>query len=186
MPTHHPRRAISRGAGLITLTFCLGLGLGCTQEGDTIVVDGLDCGLIRNDLIGDWTVSFVAGGATLVNCDDPFYDNNLVNVTAGPVSYGNVSIFASASSTSFLALFDDPVTVQDDLIASVEADSCLALVQLWEDDDGAWMQCIGTFDRSNGTIRAVCDSAELDTDDNGAPDVACDLNMSLFADILVL
>jgi len=185
MPMHLPRRAACRAARLATLTVCLGLGLGCTEEGDTIVVDGLDCGLIRNDLIGDWNVSFVPGGATLVNCDDPAFDGNLVAVTAGPVSYANVNIFASASSTSFLILFDDPGTPQDDLIGSVEADSCLALVQLWEDDDDAWMQCIGTFDRSNGTLGTVCDSADLDTNQDGSPDVACDLNISLFADILV-
>jgi hypothetical protein len=185
MPMHLPRRAACRAVRLAALTVCLGFGLGCTEEGDTIVVDGLDCGLIRNDLLGDWNVSFVPGGATLLNCDDALFDGTLVSLTAGPVSYANVSVFASASSTSFLILFDDPGTPQDDLIGSVEADSCLALVQLWEDDDGAWMQCIGTFDRSNRTLGVVCDSADLDSDGNGSPDVACDLNLSLFADILV-
>ena len=186
MPTHDPPRAIVRALSLLTLTLCLGLALGCTEEGDTIVVDGLDCGLIRNDLIGDWVVSFAAGGATLVNCDDaPSSDGRLVNVAAGSVTYGNVSIFASASSTSFLALFDGPSNPQAELIGSVEADSCLALVQIWEDDDEDWMQCNGTFDRSNGTLSAVCDSVDLDTDLNGTADASCDLNASLFVDILV-
>lgn len=186
MPKHMPRPAASRAVRLAALTLLLGLAPGCTEEGDTIVVDGLDCGLIRNDLLGDWTVSFVPGGATLVNCDDGV-PGRQVDVDAGAVSYADVTVFASASSTSFLLLFDNPVTdPQDDLIGSVEADSCLALVQLWEEDDGAWMQCIGTFDRSNRTLGAVCDSVDLDIDDDGNPDVACDLNISLFADILVL
>jgi hypothetical protein len=187
MPTFKPRHAAVRAVSLVALTLCLGFGLGCTEEGDTIVVDGLDCGLIRNDLIGDWVVSFVAGGATLVNCDDsPPSDGRVVDVDAGSVNYGNVTVYASASSSSFLALFNDPSdSSRNELIASVEADSCLALVQVWESDDEVWMQCLGTFDRANGTIRGVCDSVDLDTDLDGAADAACDLNASLFVDILV-
>lgn len=185
MPTHHPRHATVRAFSLVALTFCLGLGLGCTEEGDTIVVDGLDCGLIRNDLIGDWVVSFVAGGATLVNCDDvPSSDGALVDVAAGTTSYAGVTVFASDKSSSFLILFDDPNTPQNEMIGSVEADSCLALVQIWESDDGVWMQCLGTFDRANGTIRGVCDSVDL-PNSNGDPAFRCDLNSSLFVDILV-
>jgi hypothetical protein len=190
MPMHRPRRATIRALSLVALTFCFGLGLGCTEEGDTIVVDGLDCGLIRNDLIGDWVVSFVAGGTTLVNCDDtPSSNGRPVDVAPGSVTYGDVTIYASAESTSFLALFDDPSNPQPELIGSVEADSCLALVQIWESDDEVWMQCIGTFDRTNGTIRGVCDSVDLDRypdpNPDGKPDAACDLNASLFVDILV-
>jgi hypothetical protein len=186
MPTHHLRRTTVRTTVLLALTVGLGLGLGCEDEGDTIIVDGLDCGLIRNDLIGDWVVSFVAGVTTLLNCDDvPPSDGIAVGVTAGSVTYSNVSVVASVSSTSFVVFSDGPNGLPDELIGSVEADSCLALVQIWENDDDAWMQCIGTFDRSNGTIRATCDSADLETTGDRAPDVACDLANSLFVDILV-
>lgn len=59
MPNQRTRRIMLRAVTLAVLAACLGFGLGCTQEGDTIVVDGLDCGLIRNDLIGDWVVSYL-------------------------------------------------------------------------------------------------------------------------------
>lgn len=183
MPNLRTRQIKLRAATLAVLTALLGFGLGCTtNEGDTIVVDGLDCGLIRNDLIGNWVVSFLDGVRTVVNCDDPSYDNIAVDVTAGSITYANVSVFASPSSTSFLVSSYGPNNLPDELIASVEADSCLALVQIWENDDAAWMQCIGTLDRANGTIGAVCDSADLDT--SGGV-VACDLNSSLYVDILI-
>jgi hypothetical protein len=166
----------------------LGLTLAC--EGDeeyytTVVVNGLDCGLIRNDLLGTWTVTFAPGSTELVFCDDPAFDNVVVDVLGGDVAFSNVNAIASPSSTTFIALGAGPnLSSSYELIASVEADSCLALVQIWEEDDQAWMQCIGTLDLTSARIDTICDSADIDSDGDELADVACDLNISFAATVL--
>ena len=177
------RSQVARAPGPVpALLFLLALGLtlGCNNNGDTIIINqGLDCGLIRNDLLGDWLVSFTPGSTTLVNCDDGgASDGTPVGVPPGTRTFTNVTVFASASSTSFVVLADGPDR-SDELKGNVEADSCLALLQIWEEDDLAWMQCIGEFDVASRTISAVCDSADLDLDMTRGPDVTCDLNTSL-------
>jgi hypothetical protein len=186
MPRSPSPTAGFRRPALIVLALCLCLLPGCDEEGDTIIVDGLDCGLIRNDLLGDWVVTFLDGARTVVNCDDdPPSDGAPIVVDSGSVTYDSVSVVASASSTSFVVFSDGPNDLADELIGTVEADSCLALVQIWENDEDAWVQCIGTFDPVNRILGAVCDSVDLETTGDRAPDVACDLNDSLFVDILV-
>jgi hypothetical protein len=172
----------------LALFLTLGLTLACEgDEGDTnVFISGLDCGLIRNDLLGTWTVTFAADGTELVNCDDPAFDNTVVDVVGGDVVFNNVNAIASPSSTTFIALGVGPNLTGPssyELIATVEADSCLALVQVWEEDDQAWMQCIGTLDLTSARIDTLCDSADIDSDADELADVACDLNISFAATV---
>jgi hypothetical protein len=152
---------------------------GCTNEGDTVNVNGLDCGLIRDQLVGDWSVSLAQAVRTLQNCDDASANGSQVNVLAGTTNFTNVQVHASPSSTSFVVTGEGPVGLPNELMANVEADSCLALVQVWEDDEGGWLQCIGTADLVNRFLNVVCDSFDLDTDLDGFPDNACGLNGSI-------
>lgn len=176
-----------RLALLAMILFVGGLGLGCDEEGDTIIIDGLDCGLIRNDLIFDWVVTFDTppGTSGLSNCDGATPGGvTSVTVSGTPVTYFNVRVNASPSSSSFVVFADGPDR-SDELRVSIEADSCLALVQVWQEAESGWVQCFGTLDRSNGTIPTFCDSMEFDPDLDGDPDVACDLVDTLFADVLI-
>jgi hypothetical protein len=159
------------------------LGSCTTQQGDTILVNGLDCGLVRADLAGNWSVTFVADAATTVNCDVPAHNNLLVSESPGTVVYANAFAYPGASGASFSANAAGPNNLSNELMASVDADSCLALVQVWNQGAGGWVQCVGTLDRQNRLIASVCDAIDLDTDSNGAGDVACDLSHSLVASI---
>ena len=167
---------------LLPLVIGLGLSLACEDiEGDTIIVNGLDCGLIRDDLIGSWQVTYVVSGSvSLEDCTglDPGLSGN---ITTGPGTaiYADVDVLGSDSSTSFKVLWLDLVTglntTVGDLTGSIQADSCLAIIRTWEDDDDAYIQCIGTFDPVTGTILGVCDSAEVDTNGDELPDTSCSL-----------
>ena len=177
--TRHGRRA----AWLLVLPFLLPV-TGCEDNGDTINVNGLDCGLIREDLFGDWTLTFTAESPKLVNCDDLTFNGRTVDVDGLPTVYTNPIAFVSPSGASFDVLGDgDDPQQSRELIASVEADSCLALVQKWESDDDGWIQCFGTLDlRANG-IAAFCNSMDLDTDLDGEPEVACDLDRTVLLQV---
>lgn len=155
----------------------------CEDEGDTINVNGLDCGLIRDQLVGVWTVSYAPAARTLVNCDDAAFDGSAVSVLAGTSSYTTNRVFGSPSSTSFVANATGPFLLDNELMANVEADSCLGLVQVWEDDEGGWVQCIGTADLGIRIINVICDSFDLDTDLDGFADTACGLNGSITATV---
>jgi hypothetical protein len=172
---------------MLVLTALLGgLSLsGCSNNngGDTIVVNGLDCGLIRQDVAGDWTVTYTAGGATLVGCDNPNYNNKVIDVTGVTTVYSNPVAYASPSGAAFNVVGQGPNNRPNELLASVEADSCLALVQTWEEDDSGWVQCIGTMDLASNLIAGVCDSFDLDSNADGVADVACGLDHSLLATI---
>jgi len=175
-----------RAAWVLSLPLLL-IGTGCEESGDTVVVQGLDCGLVREDLFGDWALTFVPTGAFLTNCDDPSFDGTLVDVDNVTTIYPQDSIlaFVSPSGASFDVVGAGP-DLTNELIASVEADSCLAVVQKWENDDGGWMQCFGTLDLSAHAIPTLCDSMDLDTTDppDGFPDVACDLDHSITLQVL--
>ena len=176
------RRRARRLGPILVAAALLGLA-GCDDEGDTINVNGLDCGLIRDQLKGNWTVQYAAAARTLVNCDDATDDGTPVDVVAGTANYTTSSVTASGSSTSFVVFAEGPFALGNELMANVEADSCLGLVQIWEDDDSGWVQCIGTADLVSRTLSVVCDSFDLDTDLDGFPDNACGLNGSLTAAI---
>ena len=153
------------------------------SSGDTINVNGLDCGLIRADMVGTWTVTFSAGARTLQNCATSSFDGTNFDVTGGTVNFTVPDAIASRSGAAFTAQGKGPNNLTNELMVSIEADSCLALVQTWENDDHGWAQCLGTADRVNRLINTVCDSVDLDTDADGLADTACDLNGSLTATV---
>jgi hypothetical protein len=97
------------------------------------------------------------------------------------VNYAVPDAIASPTGAAFTAQGKGPNNLTNELMVSIEADSCLALVQTWEQDDKGWAQCLGTADRVNRLINAVCDSVDLDTDADGLADTACDLNGGLSA-----
>jgi len=174
-----------RGLMLLAATLVTLALPACDNTGDitNVVVNGLDCGLIRLDVAGDWVVTYTPGAAVTVNCDDPSWNNTPVNVSGFSTPYPDVVSFASPSGASFNVVGAGPDRVNE-LLASVEADSCLALVQTWEEDNQGWVQCFGTMDLATNLIGGVCDSFDLDTDADGAADVACDLDHSLLASIV--
>jgi hypothetical protein len=163
----------------------LGLALcgSCTtHESNTIVVNGLDCGLVRTDMAGNWAVAYLADTATLQNCDDPTANGTIVTVGGSTINYVNAIAYASPSGASFNAVASGP-NRSNELLASIEADSCLALVQTWEQNDKGWVQCLGTLDRTTHLIAGICDAIDLDLNMDGAPEVACDLSHSFQATI---
>jgi hypothetical protein len=181
--THRSCGRAPRGLPFIAaIAMAAALVSSCTHEGDTIVVNGLDCGLVRTDMAGDWVVTYLADSATLQNCDDPTYNGTPVDVTGATVTYNNAIAYASPSGASFNAVAAGP-NRSNELLASIEADSCLALVQTWQQDDKGWVQCLGTLDRTSRLIAGICDSIDLDINGDGAPEVACDLSHSFQATI---
>ena len=174
-----PRRwailALALGAGLLA---------DCSNAEDVTINNfGLDCGLIANDLRGAWTVSLASVARTTTNCDvDPANnDGTMISTSSTPTTYPNVFVFASDESTSFQVTGG----ASNELIVSVEADSCLALAQIWEEPENAYLVCVGTFDIPTQTITGRCDSAELDTTlvSDMVTDESCDLNASIAVDL---
>jgi hypothetical protein len=153
------------------------------SNGDTINVNGLDCGLIRADMVGPWTVTFSPGVTMLKNCATGSFNGTNFDVTNGTVNYTVGDAIASGTGAAFIANGTGPNNLANELMVSIEADSCLALVQTWENDDKGWVQCLGTADRVNRLINTVCDSVDLDTNADGQPDTACDLNGSFTATV---
>ncbi|MFQ5876296.1 MAG: hypothetical protein ACE5JH_01190 [Acidobacteriota bacterium] len=177
---------------LLLLAACAACLVGCDDEGDTIIMSGLDCGLVRADLNGVWRVQFAFSSRTLVNCGDPLNDNRALNLAGIPVDYDQISVFGSDESASFQVLGDrslgDDPSVGVELIAGVEADSCLALFQAWETDDRVYVVCIGTVELSGSApfISTFCDSAEIDDDADGTPEDTCDISSSIPVEVGIL
>jgi len=174
-----------RVTGAAVAVLLAGFLSGCDRtNGDTIVVNGLDCGLVRADLTGTWTVTFSAAGATLTNCQNATFNGTAVGVGSGSTQYSvGQDVIASPSGSAFTALGVGPNALANELMASVEADSCLALVQVWDQTDKGWVQCLGTLDRTTRLISTVCDAMDLDTNADGQPDNACDLSVSFRASV---
>jgi len=161
----------------------------CDDNNTTVVNQGLDCGLIRDDLIGTWTVSLGSLTPSLQNCTglDLSFENTLVGTNDFPATYGSMDVFGSDGSTSFKLQADrsgpgDDPTQAIEFSGSVQADSCLAIVRVWSQTDALYFQCIGTLTRSNGTLSGACDSAEIDSDANGQLDTSCSLSNILSFD----
>ncbi len=175
---------------ILALTVLSGLITACGDDTTNIVQNvGLDCQLVRGNLTGTWVVDFALASTTYTNCGNASFNGDTVDVPGAPITFDNVDAFWSASSTSVIAIGADPTsgadpTIDNELFAFVEADSCLALVQVWQQDDQAWIQCVGTLDLTNRTIGlAVCDSADVDSDADGSPNFSCDLSASFTAAI---
>ena len=177
----------------ITLLALLGgaaLLAGCNDSGNTttIINQGLDCGLIRDDLIGDWTIDVTEASRTLQNCtgEAPGTGGTIL-IDDFPRAYGGpggIDVFGSSGSTSFQISGDrndggDDATVDIEVNGTIQADSCLALVRVWDPDELLFLQCIGTFTISNGTLSGGCDSVEFDSDGIGGLDTSCSLDSSL-------
>ncbi len=160
---------------------------GCDESSDTTIINqGLDCGLIRDDLVGDWTIDMTAGSLSLQNCTGlaPGLSGAGVTLDNLPGDYAGMDVFGSDGSTSFKISGDrsdfggDP-TVFEEVTGTVQADSCLALLRVWDQDEALYVQCIGTFSIGNGTLSGACDSVEIDFDGDGQLDTSCSLNSNL-------
>ena len=161
---------------------------GCNDSGNTttIINQGLDCGLIRDDLVGDWTIDITAASRTLQNCTGlaPGISNTIVTLDNLPGDFAGMDVFGSDGSTSFKISadrtdIDDDPSVSPEVTGTVQADSCLALARVWDADEALFIQCIGTFTISNGTLSGGCDSVEIDSDVDGQLDTSCSLDSSL-------
>ncbi len=177
---------------LLTLLFGATLLAGCNDSGNTTIINqGLDCGLIRDDLVGDWTIDMTSGSRNLQNCTGlaPGISGTVL-INGFPGTYGGldgVDIFGSDGSTSFKILGDrtgsgDDPAVDEELTGTVQADSCLTLLRVWDQDEALYVQCIGTFTISNGTLSGSCDSVEIDSDADGQLDTSCSLDSNLSFD----
>jgi len=164
----------------------------CNDSGRTTNVfnNGVDCGLVRDDLVGSWSVTVVAGTRSFTNCTGTGSSGS-VTTSGSPITYSNVTVTANTSAAFpeggvGYTVIGAGVNRSDELIANLEADSCLAQFQVWFNADKAYVQCLGTFDRSTLSIAANCDSAESDSDGNGTVDTFCSLSSALSATAHVL
>lgn len=155
----------------------------CNNSGNktTVINQGLDCGLVRADLLGTWTVTMDLAAPSLLACTGATNPSGAITTADFPATYSPVDVFGSDGSTSFKILSDrfdagNDGTLTDELNGSVQADSCLAITRLWDQTDGLYIQCIGTLTRSTGVMTGSCDSAEIDSDANGQLDTSCSLS----------
>ena len=130
---------------------------GCNDSGDTIIVDNTDCGLIRTDLLGTYTLVFNPVAADTFNCSDPLDNGSSVTVTNVPQNFLSVGVFASAFNTGFS--FNSGGSPQV-LFGNVEIDSCGMSFSVL-DSEGFYLNCFGTLDRPSGVVLAACDSAAV-------------------------
>lgn len=174
----------------LTLLFGTTLLLGCNESGNTTIINqGLDCGLIRDDLVGDWTIDMTSGNRNLQNCTGlaPGISGTPVLLNNFPGLYAGMDIFGSDGSTSFKFSGDrtdggDDPTVAEEVTGTVQADSCLALLRVWDQEVALYVQCIGSFTIANGTLSGSCDSVEIDSDADGQLDTSCSLDSNLSFD----
>jgi hypothetical protein len=167
----------------------LGTLPGCDNANKTTIINqGLDCGLVRNNLIATWQVSVTASTRTLLNCGNPAADNTSVDLTGGVVSYTPVTVQGADTAVTFVVTGDridagNDTNVSPELLASVEADSCLAMFRVWDKANTLFVRCIGTLDRGLETINpAACDSVEIG-DASGNVQYACDLSNTVSASV---
>ncbi|HYV17755.1 MAG TPA: hypothetical protein VFC25_01845 [Verrucomicrobiae bacterium] len=178
------RKGGRRGV-LAPLLALLALGpagfVGCNDNsgGDTVVVNGLDCGLVRDQMVGTWTVSYQQAVRSTLRCDNATLDNTPVSVASGTTSYTSLNVYAPIGTVGFTMEGSGPLQLPKEIIATIDADSCLALVKTWENDEAGYLECIGTADLTNRLLNVVCDSFDLDTNADGDGDTACTLNASV-------
>lgn len=177
-------------AAVLFLAF--GFLTGCEDDGETLILDGIDCGLIRAELVGNWTVTLPTDAATLVDCTgfDPTIEGDPMDTTSASIVYIDTDVFGNDASPSFRVEadpdgVDDDTSVNPEFVMNIGADSCQAFFRVWEPDDGLFVQCIGNFERANGTISTFCDSAEVDTDGLDGTDTTCSLDTSIAVGLVV-
>lgn len=143
---------------LLLLPFLLAAS-GCNDKSDTFIVNS-DCGLVRSDLLGTYTVTFVPVTSDLFNCSDGSFNGSSVTVTSSAQDFTDVQVFASAFNTGFT--FHDGSAPQG-LFGNVETDSCGMSFSVL-DNEGVYLHCFGTLSRGSGVVHAACDSTSvLDT-----------------------
>src|SRR4030095_1948545 len=129
--------------GLMRLNRCLFLlplllaSPGCNDEGDTFVVNS-DCGLIRTDMLGTYTVTFTPATPDLINCSDPSFNGSAVTVTSAPQDFTDVQVFASAFNTGFT--FTDG-SVPQGLYGNAETDSCAMSFSVLDNEEIGRASC---------------------------------------------
>jgi|GEM_PF-1969341 len=157
---------------------------GCNNGGDTIVVNNTDCGLIRSDLLGVYTVVFAPVTANLFNCSDPSSNGKNVTVTSTPLDFPAVQVFASAFNTGFA--FTDGAGPEG-LFGNAETDSCGMSFSVL-DNEGVYLNCFGTLDRASGVVLAACDSTAVLETPLATPPVVlsdCDLDPILQVNLTI-
>ena len=182
----------SRATVVAGLASSLVLLAACSDK-NTTNINGLDCGLVQADLVGTWTVTFdAAGSATLTDCTGAAAGGNVVTVTTTPLVYpvGNIVVTASTTASSTTAVggvgyqvIGSGANRSDELIANVEADSCLAQFQVWINGSTTFVQCIGGLDLTQRVIAGSCDSAEYPSSmvTTALPNTFCSLSALLRA-----
>jgi hypothetical protein len=187
-PASRSRAAIVSGlaASLLVLAAC--------HDKNTTNINGLDCGLVQSDLVGTWTVTFEAGSATLTDCTGAAAGGNVVTVTTTPFVFpvGNIVVTANSTASTTLSgvgyqVIGSGPNRNDELIANVEADSCLAQFQVWINASKTFVQCIGGFNLTQRAIAGSCDSAEYPSSlvVSDPPDTFCTLTALLRASATV-
>ncbi|MGH9798372.1 MAG: hypothetical protein ACRD5D_09500, partial [Candidatus Polarisedimenticolia bacterium] len=134
----------------------------------------------------NWTVSFPTDSATLLDCTgfNPAVEGTVMTTMNASIVYTNTDVFGNDASPSFRVEadptgLDDDTNVDPELVINIGADSCQAFFRVWDFDNDLFVQCIGNFERSNGTISTFCDSAEVDTDGNFTADTTCSFDTSI-------
>jgi hypothetical protein len=194
MPMRFPGAPASRSRAAVVAGLAASLVLlaACQDKNNTTNINGLDCGLVQADLVGTWTVTFDAGSATLTACTGAAAGGNVVTVTTTPLVYPNIVVTANTTASIPLSGVGYQVVGSgpnrgDELIANVEADSCLAQFQVWINASKTYVQCIGGFDPVQRVIAGSCDSAEYPSSQvvTDPPDTFCSLTVLLRASATV-
>jgi hypothetical protein len=184
-------RVRDRIPALLLAVCCLAFVTAC--EDDEVTFTGIDCGLVRDHLVGDWTVDYLGSvSRTLTNCSgaDPGLEDTTIDVADALVSYPGADVLGSESSPSFKVIADrtdagDDAAVDQEFVLNIAADSCQTFAWAWESDDGLYVLCIGTFSPGTGTLQATCDSVEVDSDGDGDLDTSCSLSAGIDVSIAV-
>lgn len=148
---------------LAALAVLLAFSLSCGDE-NTTIVDSTDCGLVRSELVGNWTVSLGAGSTQLFNCSNNVYNNKNVVIPPGAtVLFSDMEVFASSSNVGY---FFHNSSSPEEFFGNVETDSCGMLFSILTaasstDATPLYIQCIGTLDRPSGIVSASCDSTSV-------------------------
>ena len=180
-----------RPSPLAVLAVLLAFSLSCGDENTTIV--NSDCGLVRSELVGTWTVSLGAGSTQLYNCSNNGPENLDVIIPPGATvsfSFEDMGVFASGSNVGY---FFHNNTSPEQFFGNVETDSCGMLFSILTPASGTdptplYVQCIGTLDRRSGVVNASCDSVSVLTPPVTDPvtvDADCDLTLLVQATIMI-